>query len=238
MPRFSLHFSWESFRRVVMLSLLLLPFMGGGCTTEPVEPERQSEKAIVLPVITLHKELRTDLSIVQNQLLKALKDAGYDCVELSEEEYEKLQRNAFDEAGSIYNPSVGEYVALDDGRYRASLLQQLRARKFDVMIVPELKLRAVRVEANSILWDGVTRDIEVRGNGKYLAPREARGLSLLVAAYGSTGVLVGRGIGGITVPFYLDATSNDVQFHLRDAFYDVDEITEGVAIAIKGLRRK
>jgi hypothetical protein len=186
----------------------------------------------------LHKELRRDASIVQNELRKALQDAGYDCVELSADDFEKLQRNAFDESGSIYNPSVGEYIALDDAKYRASLLQQLRTRAFNIMILPELQLRPARVQGNNIIWDGVTRNMEVRGTGKYLAPREARGLSLSVSAYGSTGVVVGRGIGGITVPFYLDATSSNVQFQMRDAFYDIDEVSEGVEIAIKRLRRK
>lgn len=226
------------FRCVALLSVLLLSLLGAGCTTEPVEPEQQPQNAIVLPVFTLHKELRGDVGIVQSQLLKSLRDAGYHCSELSGEEFEKLQRVAFEESGSIYNPSVGEYVALDDGRYRASLLQQLRGRKFDVVIVPELQLRAAQVQDKKILWDGVTREMEVRGTSNYLAPRQARGLSLLVAAYGSTGVLVGRGIGGITAPFYLDATSNDVQFRLRDAFYDATEVNEGVTIAIRGLRRR
>jgi hypothetical protein len=230
--------SFTLFRRVAWPALLLLSLLGAGCTTEPAEPERRPENAVVLPVFTLHKELRGDVAIVQNQLVRALKDAGYKCVELSADEFEKIQRVAFEESGSIYNPTVGEYVPLEPGRYRVSLLQQLRGRKFDVVILPELQLRAAQVQANNILWDGVTRNIEVRGNSQYLAPRQARGLSLLVAAYGNTGALVGRGIGGITVPFYLDATTADVQFRLRDAFYDVDEVSEGVAIAVKGLRHR
>lgn len=229
---------WISLRRLVFLSLSLMLVLAAGCTTEPVEPERQSEKMVILPVFTLHKELRRDASIVQNELVRALRDAGYDCVEISAEDFEQLQRNAFNESGSIYNPSVGEYVALDESKYRASLLQQMRARSFDVMVLPELKLRAAQVQDNAILWDGVSRNLQVQGNTQYLAPQQARGLSLLVIAYGSTGTVVGRGIGGITVPFYLDATTSNVQFRLRDSFYDVDEVSEGIAIAIKGLRRK
>jgi hypothetical protein len=230
--------SWISLRRLVFLSLSLFLLIATGCTTEPVEPERQPEKAVILPVFTLHKELRRDASIVQSQLVRALREAGYDCAELGAEDFEKLQRTAFDESGSIYNPTVGEYVALDDSKYRASLLQQLRTRSFDMVILPELKLRSATVQDKAILWDGVSRSLQVEGNAQYLAPRQARGLSLLVMAYGSTGVLIGRGIGGITVPFYLDATTSNVQFKLRDSFYDIDEVSEGVEIAIKGLRRK
>jgi hypothetical protein len=222
--------------RFLMVLCLLVPLLEG-CTTEPLEPQQQVEKAIVLPLFTLHKELRSDLSIVQTQLVRALEAAGYECEQISEEEFEKLRDNAFSESGSIYNPSVGEYVALEPVAYRKSLLQQLRSRGFDVMILPELQLRAASVQGNSILWDGVSRDVIVRGSGRFLMPREARGLSLAVTAYGSTGVLVGRGFGGITVPFYLDTTGSTAQFRLRDAFYDSAEVKEGVAIAIRGLRR-
>jgi len=223
-------------RGVALLSLLAL--LGAGCTTEPVKPKLQPETAIVLPISTLHKELRGDVSIVQHQLEKTLKDAGYHITELTADEFEKMQHNAFDESGSIYNPSVGEYVPLDAGRYRSSLLQQLHDRKFTITIMPELQLRTAQVQGENVLWDGVTRKIEVRGTSNYLAPHEARGLSLVISAYTSTGALVGKGAGGITVPFYLDATTSNVQFHLRDSFYDADEVKEGVAIAIMSLRRK
>lgn len=227
-----------SFRHIVMLSLSLLLALASGCTTGPVEPEQQPQKAIVLPIFTLHKELRSDASMVQNELREALQEAGYDCVELTADEFEKLQRTAFDESGSIYNPTVGEYIPLDDAKYRKSLLQQLRTRTFDVLIIPELQLRQALVQGKTIVWDGVSREMEVRGDGKYLIPREARGLSLFVSAYGSTGVLVGKGAGGITVPFYLDTTIPDAQFQLRQTFYDADEVSEGVAKAIMGLRRR
>jgi len=224
--------------RWVALPMLLLSLLIASCTTEPVEPALQPETAIVLPVSTLIKDLRGDVSIVQHQLVKTLKDAGYHVTELGADEFEKMQHNAFDESGSIYNPSVGEYVPLEPARYRANLLQQLRDRKFNLVIMPELQLRSAQVQGDEVLWDGVARKIEVRGTSNYLAPHEARGLSVTIAAYGSTGVLVGRGAGGITVPFYLDATTSNVQFRLRDSFYNADEVKEGVTIAIMSLRRK
>jgi hypothetical protein len=236
MPLFS---SIRVRRDFYMPILCLLAMLGTACTMAPAKPELPLQKAIVLPVSTLHKELRGDAAIVQNQLAEALNEAGYDCYVITVQDFEQLQRKAFDESGSIYNPSVGEYVALDDARYRNSLLRQLRARgAFDVMVVPELMLRAARIQGNVISWDGVSRDLEVRGQSKYLMPREARGLSLLVNAYGNNGGLAAKGIGGITVPFYLDARSNDTQFRLREAFYDVGEVSEGVDLAVKAFQRK
>lgn len=222
---------------LALLAVFLL--LLNGCGTNASKPDLAVRKAVVLPVSTLHKELRRDVGIVQSQLVEALENAGYDCLVIQADEFTRMQANAFDVSGSIYSPTVGEFVALDDAKYRASLLQQLRARGvFDVMIMPELTLRAARINGNVISWDGVSRDIEVRGNNKYLTPREARGLSLLVSLYGNNGNVVGRGIGGITVPFYLDAQTNDVKFQLRDVVYDLNEVSEGVGIAVNAFRRR
>jgi len=233
-------FSVTPLRRCLKLTLLIVVAMlGSGCGSGASKPELPVQKAVVLPVSTLHKELRRDVGIVQSHLVEALDDAGYDCVVISVDEFARLQANAFDVSGSIYNPTVGEFVALDDAKYRASLLQQLRARgAFDVMIMPELTLRAARIKGNVISWDGVNRDLEVRGDGKYLTPREARGLSLLVSLYGNNGNMVGRGIGGIAVPFYLDVHTEVAKFQLRDAFYAPDEVSEGVGIAVNTFRRR
>lgn len=131
------------------------------------------------------------------------------------------------------------------------LTQRLRsAREFDVLILPYLLMRPVRVSGSRARWDGVERMLEtgvehMRGGDVWLLNNiaQAQGSSLALFVFSADGRKIFEGVGGLDLPYRIEIpreqpTADELRYRfvpVPDLFDEPQHLREGIAIAFDPL---
>lgn len=216
-------------------------FIVSGCAEQPVKPvvEEEPKKIVLLPVFSVIKEFRQYDEMVHRRLINQLQNLGHEPIVIADEQYQLFRKHALEQSGSIYNPAVGDFIPYDEQVYVAKLVLQLsKSIDFDLLMLPELSLRAATVDGDMLVWDGVRMPQVIKGgqDKTFRSPDKARGLSLKIAIYTRAGRELVKHYTGVAVPYYLDLQQSPVRYRLRKQLFDDDQLNTSIALALKTLQ--
>ena len=85
-----------------------------GCAEQAVKPAvvQETKKIVVFPVFSVIKEFRQYDAMVHSHLVAQLQSLGHEVVVVADEQYRSLRHHALEQSGSIYNPTVGDFIPL------------------------------------------------------------------------------------------------------------------------------
>lgn len=190
------------------------------------------KKLLVLPSTSLHRQIRFLNRDVQAALVKQLTVQQLNVQAVSEADFKAARSQALDSSGSIYEPSLKDYVPLYPNKYFPALLQALAQNyQFDTAIVPELVLRTALVDGKQISWDEKEATIEYSAE---MELAQVRALSLKLDFFQANGLGLGQRFAGYVMPF--DIVGKRIpEFELRtDLYQQFDALNAAVAIALSG----
>lgn len=218
---------------------LLAVFVFTGCTTveEQKLPVYGANTILLLPVKSLHKELKTSEPSVDLVLKSQFEKTKFNIITLTTAEYERANKEALEISGSVYKPDVGDYVPLNTRLYASSLKNILADKySFDTLVLASLLLREAKLDEDLIIFDGAERKLEYeQGSPRGLLPRRPRGLSLQLNAFAQRNNATIDVFGGISLPFFIRVKDNKPEFVIKQQFFTEKELSEGLKIAVKQL---
>ena len=214
-----------------------------GCETVPAKEllKIEASKVVVIPVESLHRELKRVSGPVYAELVEQVRKQGFQVTELSDTEYEQLRQQALEISGSIYDPKVGAFLPLKRATFIKAVVD-LSAQQYDhdIVLIPELVLRTADVNGDKAEWDDVKREVSVISESEttYKLPEKIKALSLRLGAYTNKGAEVYLNFSGISLPYHLRHVNKKMTLELKENYFTVREIKEGVNIALQPFKQQ
>ena len=224
--------------KVLSLYLLMSLMALSGCETVPAKKPLKIDAGtiLVLSVEAMHKELKDAAAPAYKQLIKKIGKKGFRIVPLTPTTYQQLREMALVQSGSVYDPQVGQFVPLDRAAYLKAIIDISRNRfPHDVVLIPEVILRNTAVVGDEMSWDGIKKEISFVDPPEtiYDLPRNAKGLSLRLAAYTRNGARLFYKFNGISLPYLLRYSEGKFSLELKEKFFTDKELKKGVELALK-----
>ena len=140
-------------------------------------------------------------------------------------------------AASVVRPvSAGDGSEAPPTTLAGNLLSRIEG-EYDMLIVPSLVIREVRLKHNNglVRWDGVRRFMQLPNSGPYVARYDlpVPAASLFVRIYDGEGIQLYEGFGGLNVVWELNIVERNrsAQFEVQDDLVDREHLREGVCVA-------
>lgn len=221
----------------VFLLCVFTLFLGACSTVETRSgPTVKAQHVVLLPIESLHSELLEQDNEIYPLLEQAIAKKKFVVTTSNAEQFQPALDQALADAGSIYDPSVGQFLPSDRQIYIKSLIDYYsKETTVDVLVLPELLIRNARVHGDTAAWDGVERDVELteKPNKPYTSLREARGLSIKLSVYSRNGAFLQQSYAGISLPYTVNYNQKPAELNLKDEFMSVKEQRQAVTAVLR-----
>lgn len=227
------------------ISVLLLVLFCAACSTAKLRPQsadldhiiQPPAMVVLLPVGSISVEMRDGIDTVQLAAQNILSDLGYDVFVVKPRTYKILRDNALANSGSIYSPTVGEFVPLDDEVYAQAMLAQIQQQaQVQLLLMIDLELRDVSNDGHELIWDDARAQLEVVNTKSiaYAQPSSMKGLSFKIKAYDGQGRKRFVNRTGFALPYRLRVSEQLAEYQLREnLFSDLDSVQQTMRQALK-----